>query len=65
MKNKKGELRPEDLKSKYLHERLDIREEMHSHYLDRGNRNVMGSFDLELMSKLLDDLGHFERTERK
>lgn len=61
MKNKKEkeQLKPEDLRSNYVHDKVDIRDRMHTNYWDRENRNFMRSSDMEVLTRMWDELEHY------
>ena len=55
---------PDAMRSDYVHEKRDRVEELQSRLERMNNRSEMRSFDLDRVSKILDWIGHFERTRR-
>jgi hypothetical protein len=55
------EKKPEDMKSKFIHQHRSVHEEMHDLYLDDDNDNMMKTQGLDQIAKMLDAIGHFER----
>lgn len=58
-KDKKEQLKPEDLKSGFVHEKIGIRDRMHTDYWDRENGVSMKHQDMEVLTKMWDELEHF------
>jgi hypothetical protein len=55
---------PDALRSDYVHEKRDRVEELQARLERMNNRSELRSFDLDRVSKILDWIGHFERTKR-
>ena len=58
---KATEKKPEDMKSKYVHEHRSVHEEMHDLYLDDDNNNSLRTQGLDQIAKLLDAIIEHER----
>lgn len=55
---------PDAMRSDYVHEKRDRVEELQSRLARMNNRDELRSFDLERVSKILDWIGHFERSKK-
>ncbi len=55
---------PDAMRSDFVHEKRDRIDEMQSRLDRMNNRSELRSFDLEKVSKMLDWIGHFERTRK-
>jgi hypothetical protein len=63
-KNDKKQKQPEEMKSKYVHDKRDSVEKLEERLKDSDNQNFMKTFDMDNLSKMWDNIINFRMKKR-